>query len=269
MSRPGSKKAARVVWDEDNLAANTEIQKEYSGVKIAEPKTPYHAPLPPIDGDDEDMRPLELDDDDEGGGAPGDQAAETAGAKAPGMTAFDYVMRNGGAEFTPPGPSRPRGAGSSDGAGAAAPEPQQQQPAPAAAAAQQHAPPRLQAPSTSLTSSGSEGCGDGDKKRRFEAMRRQHYNMKQALQQARRLLASQDDDVGGAADADVADEADSAGGAQQADGGSGDASGGEGGDSEPVRRGRRGRRRAGAPAGQQQEQQEQQPMERDGTPQAG
>lgn len=39
-------------------------------------------------------------------------------------------------------------------------------------------------PSTSFTSSGSEGGPESaEKKRHFEEMRKQHYDMKQALQQ--------------------------------------------------------------------------------------
>jgi hypothetical protein len=45
-------------------------------------------------------------------------------------------------------------------------------------------------PCASFNSSGSEGPGSADKKRRFEAMRKQHYNMKQALQQVRMLVAA-------------------------------------------------------------------------------
>jgi hypothetical protein len=40
-------------------------------------------------------------------------------------------------------------------------------------------------PCASFNSSGDEGPGSADKKQRFEAMRKQHYNMKQALQQVR------------------------------------------------------------------------------------
>jgi hypothetical protein len=37
-------------------------------------------------------------------------------------------------------------------------------------------------PCYSFTSSGSEGAGSIEKKRRFQQMRKQHYNMKAALQ---------------------------------------------------------------------------------------
>lgn len=50
-----------MVWDEDNLKQNEEIQKEYSGVRIQEPKTPYRPPLP-SDSLEEDMKPLQLDE---------------------------------------------------------------------------------------------------------------------------------------------------------------------------------------------------------------
>ena len=51
----------RVVWDEDNLKANEEIQQEYSAVRIQEPKTPYRPPLP-SDSLEDDMKPLQLDE---------------------------------------------------------------------------------------------------------------------------------------------------------------------------------------------------------------
>jgi hypothetical protein len=50
-----------VVWDEDNLKQNEEIQKEYSAVRISEPKTPYRPPLP-SDSLEDDMKPLQLDE---------------------------------------------------------------------------------------------------------------------------------------------------------------------------------------------------------------
>jgi hypothetical protein len=56
-----SKKNAHVVWDEDNLKQNEEIQKEYAAVRIAEPKTPYRPPLPE-DSLEEDLRPLQRDE---------------------------------------------------------------------------------------------------------------------------------------------------------------------------------------------------------------
>lgn len=51
----------QVVWDEDNLQQNEEIQKQYSAVCIAEPKTPYRPPLP-ADSLEDEMRPLQLDE---------------------------------------------------------------------------------------------------------------------------------------------------------------------------------------------------------------
>lgn len=57
-----SKKDLHVVWDEDNLKANEEIQKDYSQVKIQEPKTPYRPPLP-ADSLEDEMKPLQLDDE--------------------------------------------------------------------------------------------------------------------------------------------------------------------------------------------------------------
>lgn len=60
--RCSSAKGGRVVWDEENLRENAEIQKEYSAVRIAEPKTPYRPPLESAEQEeDEDMKPLELD----------------------------------------------------------------------------------------------------------------------------------------------------------------------------------------------------------------
>lgn len=56
-----SKKDAHVVWDEENLRENEEIQKQYSSVRIAEPKTPYRPPLP-SDSLDDDLGPLQLDE---------------------------------------------------------------------------------------------------------------------------------------------------------------------------------------------------------------
>lgn len=56
-----SKKGMHVVWDEDNLKQNEEIQKEYSAVRISEPKTPYRPPLP-SDSLEDDMKPLQLDE---------------------------------------------------------------------------------------------------------------------------------------------------------------------------------------------------------------
>jgi hypothetical protein len=50
-----------VIWDEDNLQQNEEIQKEYSTVKINEPKTPYRPPLA-SDSLEDDMKPLQLDE---------------------------------------------------------------------------------------------------------------------------------------------------------------------------------------------------------------
>lgn len=65
LRQSSSKKGSHIVWDEDNLRTNAEIQKEYSGIKVDEPKTPYHRPLSADDdpqGLDEDMKPLELDE---------------------------------------------------------------------------------------------------------------------------------------------------------------------------------------------------------------
>lgn len=56
-----SKKDMHVVWDEDNLKQNEEIQKEYSNVRIQEPKTPYRPPLP-SDSLEDEMKPLQLDE---------------------------------------------------------------------------------------------------------------------------------------------------------------------------------------------------------------
>lgn len=50
-----------IVWDEDNLKQNEEIQKEYSVVRISEPKTPYRPPLP-SDSLEDEMKPLQLDE---------------------------------------------------------------------------------------------------------------------------------------------------------------------------------------------------------------
>lgn len=64
LRQSSSKKGSHVVWDEENLKVNAEIQKEYSGIKVDEPKTPYHRPLSADDEYqeyDEDMKPLELD----------------------------------------------------------------------------------------------------------------------------------------------------------------------------------------------------------------
>jgi hypothetical protein len=64
LRQSSSKKASHIVWDEENLKSNLEIQKQYSAVKIAEPKTPYRPPL--LDAElDEEMRPLELDEEGE------------------------------------------------------------------------------------------------------------------------------------------------------------------------------------------------------------
>lgn len=56
-----SRKDMHVVWDEDNLQQNAQIQQEFSGVKIQEPKTPYRPPLP-SDSLSDEMRPLQLDE---------------------------------------------------------------------------------------------------------------------------------------------------------------------------------------------------------------
>jgi hypothetical protein len=50
-----------VIWDEENLKQNEEIQKEYSNVRIQEPKTPYRPPLP-SDSLEDEMKPLQLDE---------------------------------------------------------------------------------------------------------------------------------------------------------------------------------------------------------------
>lgn len=190
LRQSSSKKGSHVVWDEENLKSNLEIQKEYTAVKIAEPKTPYRPPL--LDAElDEEMRPLELDE----------KAAEQAQTAV--MTAFDYVMRNGGADFTPPGPSHRRlqTASSADAEAAAAAAPAgQSTPADVADAADGAAGDgtvgdKRTEPCASWNSSGSEGPGSADKKRRFEAMRKQHYNMKQALQQAKQLLSEEEEEV--------------------------------------------------------------------------
>ncbi|WIA18307.1 hypothetical protein OEZ85_009772 [Tetradesmus obliquus] len=138
------------------------------------------------------MRPLELDE----------EAAEQAQTAV--MTAFDYVMRNGGANFTPPGPSHRRlqTASSVDAdAAAAAAAPEGPPPAAADAAAADAVDgavgDKRTEPCASFNSSGSDGPVSADKKQRFEAMRKQHYNMKQALQQAKQLLSEEEEDVQG------------------------------------------------------------------------
>lgn len=60
MSRRSSS-SRKVVWDEENLKENEEIQKEYSAVRIQEPKTPYRPPLA-SDSLEDEMRPLQLDE---------------------------------------------------------------------------------------------------------------------------------------------------------------------------------------------------------------
>jgi len=56
-----SRKNLHVVWNEENLKENEEIQKEYSAVRIQEPKTPYRPPLP-SDSLEDEMKPLQLDE---------------------------------------------------------------------------------------------------------------------------------------------------------------------------------------------------------------
>ncbi|GBF89930.1 hypothetical protein Rsub_02634 [Raphidocelis subcapitata] len=193
-----TKPGRRLQWDEQNLLDNAQIQASFAGVTIPEPKTPYHGPSPPEDLDD-DLRPLALGDDGQRG-----------------LTAFDYVMSNGGAEF-----GQGRG-GASPPAPALAPAPP---PPPAVAAAVAAAvadaaaargrersdtgdgavssgkrSERSMSEGRSFNSSDNSGGLSSEKRQRFEAARRAHYNMREALRLGRfrqQLTSGSGDDTGG------------------------------------------------------------------------
>lgn len=73
-----------MVWDEENLKDNEEIQKEYSQVRIQEPKTPYRPPLP-ADSLEEEMKPLQLDE--------GEHQDTCFASVLPGRAAGSYLWR--------------------------------------------------------------------------------------------------------------------------------------------------------------------------------
>lgn len=177
-----TKSGKRLQWDEQNLLENAQIQASFAGVTIPEPKTPYHGPSPPDDLDD-DLRPLALGDD---------------GQRV--ITAFDYVMSNGGAEFgqhtggaSPPAPSLAAGVASADvaargralsdtGDGALSSGKRSE---------------RSVSEARSFTSSENSGGLSSEKRQRFEAARRAHYNMRAALRLGRQLTSASGDDSDG------------------------------------------------------------------------
>lgn len=175
MKRPGSaRKAGHVLWNEHNLEENEKIKAQLSTVKINEPKTPYHGPAVEEDELDGEMKPLTLDDSPEPSTSHGPSVSEGSHVPKPSephppeatkaepmyhpalvfdkglpLEQNDHHGQNDG-EFRD-GPASESGF-SSDYSG--------------------------------HCSGGSGGEDDETKtmkRRRFEAMRRAHYNMKEAL----------------------------------------------------------------------------------------
>lgn len=152
MKRPGSaRKPSHVVWDEHNLQENDKIKAQLSTVKIDEPKTPYHGPVHDDDLDG-DMKPLTLDDT-EPASTSHVAKEQDSHSNEGGMSAGHFTYHPDlDAETLEEQNGRPSDSGfSSD-----------------------H--------SAGHCSGGSDDDSKYMKRRRFEAMRRAHYNMKAALQ---------------------------------------------------------------------------------------
>ncbi|KAI8472174.1 MAG: hypothetical protein J3K34DRAFT_519936 [Monoraphidium minutum] len=192
---PRSSSRKHVVWDEENLAENEKIQAEFAGVTVPEPKTPYHGPCSPGTELEDDMRPLALGDD---------------GPTKQHMTAFDFFMNGhgggdgggdggGGGEASGGGDGEAGGGsgeagggGGSNGAPAGASPPRSAE----AAFASGKRSERSMSEPRSMTSDGSDGRSS-EKRQRFEAARRRHYNMKEALRRGRVLASASGDDTQG------------------------------------------------------------------------
>ncbi|KAK9915909.1 hypothetical protein WJX75_005872 [Coccomyxa subellipsoidea] len=174
-----SRSSRSIHWDEANLEENEKIKSDLMPTKINEPKTPYHAPLgedDDLDEDAADMAPLTLEDDDARTPAgslsrsSADRSRNTAHITI--AEASNRLEETRKQEAAEPSMSRSSGGYSSG-------------------------------PDRGY-SSGPERCGytssDGEgltseakslKRRRFEQHRKQHYNMRAALQTGKKL-AEQD-----------------------------------------------------------------------------
>ncbi|KIZ00158.1 hypothetical protein MNEG_7800 [Monoraphidium neglectum] len=185
VDRSSSRK--HVVWDEENLAENEKIQAEFANVSVPEPKTPYHGPSSPGDELEDDMRPLALGEEGE--------------AQQPKMSAFDFFLGNGSADAAPSGGSPPhdaiapanaavRGRARSD-SGVISSGKRTERSMSEVRNIDRMAKPR------SMTSSDGSGGLSSEKRQRFEAARRAHYNMREALRLGRALTSASEDDTRG------------------------------------------------------------------------
>eukprot|EP00877_Chromochloris_zofingiensis_P011182 jgi/Chrzof1/6317/Cz18g04020.t1 len=178
----GARRNSHVVWDEQNLQENEKIQAAFSGIKVPEPKTPYHGPVP--EGWEDEMKPLHLDD--HGG---------NQGGNSGGVSAFDLCYDNGAGgngecdilvlgEGSAPSSSSIHQEGATAEGMVVLPSPSGTKRTGSECSS-----------FGSFTSSDGEGGPNSDKRRRFEQHRKAHYNMKHALAKAKTLLNTDTPDM--------------------------------------------------------------------------